>query len=139
MLILHVSQRSMAPQQFPLVKHCHGKSRVRVGRVWRLPNGTHLFSELSCEVLLESPMEKAFTAGDNSGMTATDTVKNNIYKVAKGQSKPVSADAFAVALAEHFVRTYPLVRTPRVALARTVGGCPTHRVLWRWLDQHTCA
>jgi urate oxidase len=116
----------MAPQQFPLVKHCHGKSRVRVGRVWRLPNGTHLFSELSCEVLLESPMEKAFTAGDNSGMTATDTVKNNIYKVAKGQSKPVSADAFAVALAEHFVRTYPLVRTPCVALAARapLGGAP---------------
>lgn len=104
----------MAPppgQAFPLVKHCHGKSRVRVGRVWRQPGGTHVFSEFAAEVLLESPMERAFTHGDNAGMTATDTVKNNVYKVAKAAAQPLSPDAFAVALAEHFLKTYPLVRT----------------------------
>ena len=82
-------------------------------------------------------MEKAFTGGDNSGMTATDTVKNNCYKVAKALAGPTGADALAVALAEHFVKTYPLVsahlphrrvvRTPQEAvLQEVVGGITSH-------------
>ncbi len=60
-----------------LVKHCHGKSRVRVARVWREAGGVHQLAEWTCEVLLESDMAAAFLRGDNSGMTATDTVKNS--------------------------------------------------------------
>ena len=124
---------SMAPppgQAFPLTKHCHGKSRVRVGRVWRHAGGLHTFCEFTCEVLLESPMDKAFTAGDNAGMTATDTVKNNTYKVAKALPGPTGADAFAVALAEHFVKTYPLVSghtAPRLASRRPGSAAHTQR------------
>lgn len=105
----------MAPANaptFPLTKHCHGKSRVRVARVWRQPSGVHTFCEYTVEVLLESPMEKAFTGGDNTGMTATDTVKNNCYKVCKALAGPTGADALAVSLAEHFIKNYPLVSAP---------------------------
>jgi urate oxidase len=61
-----------------LVQHFHGKSRVRLARVWREANGVHHFVEWQCEVLLGSPMEHAFLQGDNSDMTPTDTVKNNV-------------------------------------------------------------
>jgi len=63
-----------------LVKHCHGKSRVRVARVWRSGSGLHHFAEWTVEVLLESAMAAAFLHGDNSGMTATDTVKNSVRR-----------------------------------------------------------
>jgi urate oxidase len=121
-----------------LAKHCHGKSRVRVARVWRDAGGQQHVVEWVVNVLLESAMAQAYLAGDNSGMTATDTVKNTargawlarqspdpschsrkaaharpcqqVYHVAKLQKQRCSADAFAVALAEHFVATYPLAR-----------------------------
>jgi hypothetical protein len=59
-----------------LAKHCHGKSRVRVARVWRDAGGQQHVVEFVVNVLLESAMAQAYLAGDNSGMTATDTVKN---------------------------------------------------------------
>jgi urate oxidase len=102
----------------------------------------HHAVEWQCSVLLESDMANAYLHGDNSGMTATDTIKNTaragagtdvallvvsptwrcgltlapavcaqVYHVAKLQTKRCSADAFAVALAEHFVATHPKART----------------------------
>lgn len=58
-----------------LTKHCHGKSRVRMARVWR-DGGVHTAVEWQVAVLLESDMAHAFLRGDNAGMTPTDTVKN---------------------------------------------------------------
>ena len=64
-----------------LAKHAHGKSRVRVARVWR--EGTvHHAVEWQCEVLLESDMAPAYLRGDNSDMTATDTIKNTVRAAA---------------------------------------------------------
>jgi len=66
-----------------LAKHCHGKSRVRLARVWRPPPGSagvHTFVEWEVQCLLESAMEHAFLRGDNTGMTATDTVKNSVRR-----------------------------------------------------------
>lgn len=109
-----------------LVHHVHGKSAVRVARVWRGASGVHHLVEWKVEVLLESAMERAYTHGDNTGMTATDTVKNTargklavqppshvapqVYAVAKAQTERCSPEHFAVALAEHFVATYPKAR-----------------------------
>ncbi len=60
-----------------LAKHAHGKSRVRLARVWREPSsGMHHVVEWSVAVMLESDMAPAYLRGDNTGMTATDTVKN---------------------------------------------------------------
>jgi urate oxidase len=57
--------------------HQHGKSRVRVGRVWREGNVHHMV-EWMVHTMIESDMEKAFLEGDNTGMTATDTQKNTV-------------------------------------------------------------
>lgn len=42
--------------------------------------------------------------------TATDTQKNTVYVVAKRMSKRCTIEQYAIALAQHFVHTYPRVR-----------------------------
>ena len=60
-----------------LKEHQHGKSRVRLGRIWR--NGdVHHFVEWSVASMLESDMAHAFRDGSNTDMTATDTQKNTV-------------------------------------------------------------
>jgi urate oxidase len=60
-----------------LALHHHGKSRVRLGRVWREGN-VHHFVEWMVHTMIESDMEAAFIEGDNTGMTPTDTQKNTV-------------------------------------------------------------
>ena len=63
-----------------LTAHEHGKSRVRLGRTWRdASTRAHYFVEWEVAVRLISPaMDKAYTDGDNSGMTTTDTTRNMV-------------------------------------------------------------
>ena len=70
-----------------LREHQHGKSRVRLGRTWREPQGSgdapsssgkQHFVEWSVDTVLESEMGHAFLSSSNAGMTATDTQKNAV-------------------------------------------------------------
>lgn len=63
--------------KMPLGSHRHGKTKVRVARVWRDGN-RHTFREWSVDIMLESDMAHAYTTGSNEGMTATDTMKNTV-------------------------------------------------------------
>jgi urate oxidase len=65
---------------YALPVHQHGKSRVRVARVWR-EGDVHHFVEWSVNSQIESVMEHAFVNGDNTGMTPTDTQKNTVSAV----------------------------------------------------------
>ena len=56
----------------------HGKSRVRVGRVWREPSGRHHFVEWNVSISLLSDCLPAYTRADNSDIVATDTMKNTV-------------------------------------------------------------
>lgn len=56
----------------------HGKSRVRVGRVWKDSDGTHHFVEWNVGILLLSDCLPAYDRGDNSSIVATDTMKNTV-------------------------------------------------------------
>uniref|UniRef100_A0A1D2A182 Uricase n=1 Tax=Auxenochlorella protothecoides TaxID=3075 RepID=A0A1D2A182_AUXPR len=96
-----------------LALHQHGKSRVRVGRVWR-EGSVHTFAEFKVATTLESAMEHAFLTESNEGMTATDTQKNTVYYVAKQMKKPCGPEEFALAIAKHFVDNYPLVSKAKV-------------------------
>ena len=60
-----------------LKEHQHGKSRVRLGRVWR-DGDVHHFVEWKVATVLESDMAHAFLDGSNTDMTATDTQKNTV-------------------------------------------------------------
>ena len=70
----------MPPPPARLAQHQHGKSRVRLGRTWRRPDGTHEFVEWEVATVLESDMAHAFTSASNAGMTATDTQKNIVRR-----------------------------------------------------------
>lgn len=100
-------EAAAGPASPALVSHVHGKSRVRLARVWRGAGGRDTVVEWQVQVLLESDMARAYLRGDNSDMTATDTVKNGVYFVAKGLTQQCSAEVFAARLAEHFVGRYP--------------------------------
>lgn len=101
--------------KYDLPMHQHGKNRVRLGRTWREGN-VHHFVEWTVATVLESAMEQAFFVGDNSGMTATDTQKNTVYVVAKRMSTKCTIEEYAVALAQHFVATYPLVSKAKISV-----------------------
>jgi len=113
-----------------LAAHQHGKSRVRLGRVWREAGGQHHFVEWRVATMLESDMEAAFLAGDNTGMTATDTQKNAVYLVAQRCGQRCAPEAYALALAAFFLEAYPRVSAAKVWVdaapwARaSVGGAP---------------
>lgn len=96
-----------------LAEHQHGKSQVRVGRVWR-DGATHTFVEWNVDTMLESDMAHAYLTESNAGMTATDTQKNTVYYVAKRLPPNSSPEDFAIALAKHFVATYPLVSKAKI-------------------------
>lgn len=96
-----------------LASHQHGKSKVRVARVWR-DGDTHTFVEWSVNTVLESDMAHAFLTDSNEGMTATDTQKNTVYYVAKKLPPHSAPEDFAIALAKHFVDTYPLVSKAKI-------------------------
>lgn len=70
-----------------LAVHQHGKARVRIGRTWRIGD-VHYFVEWKVRVSLISAMEKAFTEGDNTGMTPTDTCKNTVRLVTYPSASP---------------------------------------------------
>ncbi|CAA0839178.1 Uricase [Striga hermonthica] len=84
----------------------HGKARVRVGRVWREPNGRQNFVEWSVNISLLSDCLPAYTNGDNSDIVATDTMKNTVYVKAKECKQPLSPEDFAIVLGKHFTSFY---------------------------------
>ncbi|MQM11904.1 hypothetical protein Taro_044813 [Colocasia esculenta] len=85
----------------------HGKSRVRVARVWRNADGEDVFVEWKVGVSLLSNCLPAYTDGDNSAIVATDTMKNTVYVKAKENPKVISMEEFAILLGEHFTSFYP--------------------------------
>ena len=80
-----------------LALHHHGKSRVRVGRVWR-EGDVHHMVEWTVNTMIDSDMEHAFMFGDNTGMTPTDTQKHTVgcRRLHRFASRPRSDRAGAV-------------------------------------------
>ncbi|XP_072970743.1 uricase [Typha angustifolia] len=94
----------------------HGKSRVRVSRVWRRINGGDLIVEWNVDVSLYSDCLPAFTSGDNSAIVATDSIKNTVYVKAKECGEVISMEGFAILLARHFSSFYPQVSAAEVRI-----------------------
>ena len=68
-----------------LAENHYGKSRVRVVKVVRSPDSHQVF-EWSVNVYLTGNFEACFLNGDNTGLLATDTMKNTVYVVAQTSS-----------------------------------------------------
>jgi urate oxidase len=92
----------------------YGKSRVRLVRVARHPD-RHDLTDLTVDVALEGAFAAAYVRGDNSGMLATDTMRNTVYALAQGQ--PVGdVERFGMRLVERFLAAGPTVSRVRIHL-----------------------
>jgi urate oxidase len=84
-----------------LSSNSYGKSRVRLVKVKRTPAITS-FQEWTISIRLEGDFELAFTAGDNSLILPTDTMKNTVYSLARDSGAATSED-FARELVGYFL------------------------------------
>jgi urate oxidase len=90
----------------------YGKSDVRVVKVVRGPD-RHEIRDLTVDVALEGDFEAAHVEGDNTGLLATDTMRNTVYAIAK-QDPIEHLETFARRLVAHFVEAGPTVSRARV-------------------------
>jgi urate oxidase len=93
--------------------NCYGKGEVRLVKVVRTP-GRHELRDLTVHVALEGEFEAAHTAGDNTDLLATDTMRNTVYALAKDDLG--SIESFAQRLSDHFVEAGPSVTRARVRI-----------------------
>src|SRR4051812_36174091 len=98
-----------------LHSHQYGKGRVRVAKVLR-SDKTHAIKEINVSAMLEGDFETSYTAGDNSKVVATDTMKNTINVLAYEQLNE-EIELFAVFLGQHFLERYEQVRTAAIDVA----------------------
>jgi len=111
-----------------LASFTYGKGRVRIMRVKR-DAARHEVRELNVKVLLEGDFSDSFTSSDNSKVIATDTVKNIVNIVARGQLG-TDTEPFTQAVAAYFFDHYGHVEKVSVTAHETkwdrllVDGAP---------------
>lgn len=113
----------------------YGKSEVRLVKVSRRTGG-HDLLDLTVDVGLEGDFDAAYTEGDNTGLLATDTMRNTVYALAK-QHPIDDIESFGQRLVEHFLVAGPGVRSARVHVVEhpwdrlEVGGRPHEHAFQR--------
>jgi urate oxidase len=116
----------------------YGKSQVRVVRV--IHGGErHTLRDLTVDVTLRGDFADVHTKGDNTGLPATDTMRNVVY--AKAAEHPLdSLPGFGATLVAHYagsprvraavvrLREHPWERLEGNAFQRGSGGTRVHEV-----------
>ena len=92
----------------------YGKSEVRLVTVRRGPD-RHELKDVTVAIRLEGDFAAAYTQGDNTGVVATDTMKNTVYALA-AEHPFEDIEDFGLALTDHLVKTYPQIASARVEL-----------------------
>ena len=100
-----------------LAENRYGKSRVRLVRVKRHADH-HDLREWTIQILLQGDYESCFTAGDNSKILPTDTMKNTVYSLARDSSAK-SIEDFAKDLSTFLLGRNPQVSVAEVAISET--------------------
>jgi urate oxidase len=93
----------------------YGKSEVRLVKVKR-DTDRHELWDLTVDVTLEGDFEAAYVRGDNTGLLATDTMRNTVYALAKDHLMG-SIEEFGLKLVDNFLETSPTVERARVHIA----------------------
>jgi malate synthase len=88
------------PRPFELGPNRYGKSAIRLVKVSRGAVGTRV-RDLTVSISLEGDFQAAHLAGDNSGVVATDTMKNTTYALAH-EHLTGAIESFGLVLARHF-------------------------------------
>ena len=97
-----------------LAENYYGKSQVRLLKVVRRPAVNHVF-DWTLGVYLTGDFEACYREGDNSGVLATDTMKNTVYAVASTSSAE-TPEAFALELAGFLARRNPQAASIRITV-----------------------
>jgi urate oxidase len=94
----------------------YGKSEIRLVKVGR-GAGRHELWDLDVAVALEGDFEGAHLKGDNTGLLATDTMRNTVYALAK-DCLTGSIEDFGLALVDHFLEAGPTVNRATVRITQ---------------------
>src|SRR5919197_2728414 len=86
----------------------YGKSEVRLVKVDR-EGARHVLHDLTVAVQLQGEFGPAHSAGDNSQILPTDTMKNTVYALGR-QGTVDPPEAFGERLARHFLVACPAAR-----------------------------
>ena len=81
--------------------NAYGKSAIRLVKVVRSET-PHRVRDLTVAISLEGDFDASYNAGDNSGVIATDTMKNTVYALA-GEHLTGSIESFGIVLGRHFL------------------------------------
>ncbi len=92
----------------------YGKSEVRLVKVVRHAD-RHDLRDLTVDVVLEGDFGAAYAKGNNTGLLATDTMRNTIYALAKDHLTR-DIESFGMKLVGRFVEAGPTVERARVRL-----------------------
>ena len=112
----------------PLIRNTYGKGRVRVMRISR-DGDTQSVCQLSVRAMLEGDFARAYTDGDNSTSTSTDTIKNIVNVVAR-ENTGLSTEEFGQVLAQKYLDLYPQATKVSITAHETkwsrleIGGQP---------------
>ena len=90
----------------------YGKSDVRLVKVNR-DTDRHELTEARVDVDLEGDFEAAHVRGDNTGLLATDTMRNTVYALAKDHLTG-DVENFGLKLVDHFLEAGPKVTGVRI-------------------------
>jgi urate oxidase len=93
----------------------YGKAEVHLVRVGRgeAPGGGDLLRDWTVSTSLSGDLDECYLSGDNANVLATDTQKNTAFAFAQ-QLGDVEPEAFALALASHFVSSQEPISRARV-------------------------
>jgi urate oxidase len=95
----------------------YGKCDIRLTKVVRRAN-RHDLTELSVDVELRGDFAETYLKGDNRNVVATDSMKNTVYALAKDHPLD-NIESFAIALVNHFVKTYGQVESANATVRQT--------------------
>ena len=98
----------------------YGKSRVRLVQVTRRTD-RHELCDLTIAIRFQGDYDESYTAGDNSAVLPTDTMKNTVYALAAA-GRIRNAESFGLLLARHFLDRNPRLERVRIDMTEHAWG-----------------
>jgi urate oxidase len=95
-----------------LASSAYGKSRIRLVQVSRRGD-RHDLRDLTIAIRFQGDYDASYTAGDNTHVLPTDTMKNTVYALA-AQEPVQEPEAFGITLARRFLDRNPRLRRVRI-------------------------
>jgi urate oxidase len=95
----------------------YGKTRVRLLQLTR-DGSRHEVTELNTRIFFEGDLAESYTAGDNSKVLPTDTMKNTVYALAR-KTPIICVEHFARDLGRHFLGRLPHLRQVKIEIEVT--------------------